>query len=205
MNNFDRIAPFYDQLARIVFGSAIQKAQCFFLDQIRDNDTVLVLGGGTGWIVDAIMDHVPTAQITFIDNSKSMIEMAKNRIRVEHQSKVAFVEGEYFDRNRDDDFDVIFSAFYLDMFSQEEVSHILTDVSKNLKKSGKWIFTDFRYTTIGWQRYLLKLMYFFFKVACGVSANKLANFDVEFMKLGLKAQMSRSFYFGMIESVTYSK
>jgi tRNA (cmo5U34)-methyltransferase len=49
---FDRLAPFYDSLARLIIGKGIKQSQLHFLNHLRgQNQGVLVLGGGTGWIL----------------------------------------------------------------------------------------------------------------------------------------------------------
>jgi tRNA (cmo5U34)-methyltransferase len=48
---FDRLAPFYDSLARLIIGKGIKQSQLHFLNHLRDKTKLLVLGGGTGWIL----------------------------------------------------------------------------------------------------------------------------------------------------------
>ena len=44
--SYRRIAPFYDFLARVVFGHDFQLSKKHFLDKIEIGDSVLIIGGG---------------------------------------------------------------------------------------------------------------------------------------------------------------
>ena len=48
--NFNYIAPFYDTLCQLVFGQRVKNAQIESLKFIPANSTILIAGGGTGWI-----------------------------------------------------------------------------------------------------------------------------------------------------------
>ena len=45
-NGFDKIAPFYDSLKRLVFGNALAESQRALLASIKKNGNVLIIGGG---------------------------------------------------------------------------------------------------------------------------------------------------------------
>ena len=46
--SFDRVAPYYDRLARLVFGGSIRRAQRHFLSQVPAAARVLLVGGAPG-------------------------------------------------------------------------------------------------------------------------------------------------------------
>ncbi len=54
MNGFNRIAGVYDFLAKLVFGKHIRRSQEHFLKMVIQQNKVLVLGGGSGWILESI-------------------------------------------------------------------------------------------------------------------------------------------------------
>ena len=53
-NNYNGIAKFYDALSRIVFQRSIIISAQFLIEFIADNNKVLIVGGGTGWILEEI-------------------------------------------------------------------------------------------------------------------------------------------------------
>ena len=80
MRGYGLIAPFYDHLVKLVFGDKLKELQCSFLKKIQSNDKVLILGGGTGWILEEIDSVCVNTDIVYIDKSPSMIKRAKRRI-----------------------------------------------------------------------------------------------------------------------------
>ncbi|MEP5106138.1 MAG: methyltransferase type 12, partial [Ekhidna sp.] len=54
VNDFDFVAPIYDRLSKLVFGKSLIKAQAYHLKVIGDKDRVLILGGGTGKLLEFI-------------------------------------------------------------------------------------------------------------------------------------------------------
>ena len=53
-NNYNSIAKYYDTLSRVIYQRAIIKAQVFLIQFIKDNDRILLVGGGTGWILEEL-------------------------------------------------------------------------------------------------------------------------------------------------------
>ncbi len=49
--NYNNSAWFYDSLAGLVYGKALVKAQVYLLQYIPADSNILIVGGGTGWIL----------------------------------------------------------------------------------------------------------------------------------------------------------
>src|SRR6187402_1340927 len=77
MNGFDRLAPVYDKLAGLVFGKAIVDAQLVFLDRVRAGDRILILGGGTGWLLEKLLRKQPVCEVWYVESSSRMIELTR--------------------------------------------------------------------------------------------------------------------------------
>ena len=79
-NNYDRIARYYDVLSRMVFFRAQLKAQIDQLHFIPANSSVLIVGGGTGWILEEIAKlHSSGLRITYVEISAKMLELSRKR------------------------------------------------------------------------------------------------------------------------------
>jgi len=79
-NNYDRIARYYDFLSRMVFFRAQLKAQIEQLHFIPANSSVLIVGGGTGWILEEIAKvHSSGLRITYVEISAKMLELSRKR------------------------------------------------------------------------------------------------------------------------------
>ena len=87
-SNFNFIAPFYNFLQRLIFGNHLQKAQSFFLNEIKPSSTVLIIGGGSGEIISSIFQVSIPEKVVFVEQSSKMIELAKPKVK---NNKVEFV------------------------------------------------------------------------------------------------------------------
>ena len=54
IRSYDSIAGVYDKLAGIFIGKALREAQIYLLQFIPANARLLIVGGGTGWILEEI-------------------------------------------------------------------------------------------------------------------------------------------------------
>ena len=78
--NYYNVAPFYDLLSHLVFGNSISQALLFLVTAIPANSSVLIIGGGTGQILEEISKkYISGLQITYVEISKKMISLSKKR------------------------------------------------------------------------------------------------------------------------------
>lgn len=202
--NFNRIAWVYDFLARLVFFGSIRRSQRSFLNVINSNHKILVIGGGTGYILKDIMCY-GTPDITYIDSSSKMISKAKKRGYPE--DKIEF-KSEFYTGNADEQYDIIITAFFLDMFQGERLMQLMAEISLSLKDNGKWLFSEFNEDIVSMsfaKRSLLKLMFWFFRKTCGIQSKSLGAFRNNFISLGFKPKSTKLFYAKMIQSIEYNK
>ena len=199
-NGFDRIAPFYDHLVWLFFGNQIQKSQTFFLPSIPPRAKVLVMGGGTGWIIPRIMTAQPNCRIWFIDSSMEMIRRAK--ARNPDNRAVIYIPGTSSDVPKEK-FDIVILPFFLDLFSPHNLKENLLTLSWSTTSSTQWFVTDFVDHGKWWERILLTWMYLFFGLTCSIEARRLPPWQRLLENLDFKRQQSRVFYNGFIESNFY--
>jgi tRNA (cmo5U34)-methyltransferase len=112
LNQFNWIARFYDPLVKIVFGKHVVNAQTYYLSAIEANSKVLILGGGTGWILKYLHDVQPSSIIYYVEASSKMIALAKKN-SAEFTSRVHFIHGTENTIPSDLKFDMIVTNFYL--------------------------------------------------------------------------------------------
>jgi ubiquinone/menaquinone biosynthesis C-methylase UbiE len=207
MNDYDRIAGIYDVLGRLVFGKALVQSQVELLPFIKPESNVLIVGGGTGWILEKLTDlHPQGLHITYLEASLQMIKISKRRDV--KQNKVVFVHSALEQFIADQPYDFIFTGFFFDNFSKEKLPSIFTALDALLKSGGQWLFIDFHYKKgegKWWQGWLLKTMYLFFKVACKLEGKELASMDTFFKEAGYREEYVRFYYKGFIKGVVYGK
>jgi tRNA (cmo5U34)-methyltransferase len=165
---FDRLAPVYDVLARIVIGSGIRKSQLHFLNHLTTKNKLLILGGGTGWILPFILETNPTLQIDYIDTSPKMIELARGRVK---DSSVRFIVGTE-ENIPDIEYDCVITNFYLDLFDDTKLQSVILCIKNSLGSGGTWIATDFVNEKM-WHVGVLTIMYRFFQLTTGLKTLNL--------------------------------
>lgn len=210
MSNFDRIAPYYDTLAGWVFGDQIRKSQTAFLHLIPKDGSVLVLGGGTGWILKDIILQCQPRQIVYVEPSGEMIRLAQKSIQQPDLSltSVTFVQGTIANLNSEDRFDCLITPFVLDLFDAPELKKICTQLQGSLRIGGYWVFADFCIPN-NWirpfARILIRLMYAFFQLTSQVKTRQLADVGPCFPTAHFSEVQSAVFARGMITGKLYLK
>lgn len=196
---FNRLAPVYDALARIVIGKGIRTSQLHFLNPLRERHKLLLLGGGTGWILPFITKINPTIQIDYIDISHRMIEQARSRVSADFQ--VRFIVGTE-ENIPDKDYDCVITNFYLDLFDDLSLEHVVFRIKNSILPNAIWVATDFINERL-WHKRALAIMYTFFRVTTGMSTQKLPLWEKELRKAG-GAQLEMAKYSrGFIKSVVF--
>jgi tRNA (cmo5U34)-methyltransferase len=203
---FDRVAPFYDPLAKLVFGSSLQDAQRWLLPFIPSGATILIIGGGSGWLLQQVLEHTSPKQVVYLEASEKMLQLAQ--LQNPSPAIVEFRHGTDADLYPREQFDIIITPFLLDLFPDERLSRLVQRLYGVLDPGGLWLFADFwpvQQKTPIWQKLLAKSMYLFFGLLSDVQGRKLPDYRRHFVELGLKEQQCAGFYNGFVQSKVYRK
>ncbi len=167
---FDVVAPVYDRLARIVFGQTLKQAQTAFLYQIPAGASILLIGGGTGWLLDEVLRTNAPQRVVYLEASSRMLAMSRRRVRHHPLAgRVYFQHGTEADLDIHERFDVILIPFVLDLFPAALLRDtFLPRMYHALAPHGLCIITDFTPPSTWWQHGLSKSMYLFFKLMANV-------------------------------------
>lgn len=199
-SGYDRIAWLYDRLAKLIFGKSIIQSQTFFLNQLKTCNTVLVLGGGTGWWLDGLLDRFPHLQITFIDSSSEMIRQAKHKLIP--SAKVRFINGTIASLTGNDKFDGVVLHYFLDQFSEEQLPKELQQIVQWMNSKSIWLVSDF-VNQKKWHSVFLQWMYLFFNLVTDLKTKRLPDWEKHLERAGLREIEKRSFYRQFIHAVVY--
>ena len=203
-SNYDNSALFYDQLSRVVYGKALVAAQVYLLRMVPPNSTVLIVGGGTGWILEELSAiHYSGLSITYVEISSRMTALAKKRIA--GINKVEFIIDAIENTLADKKYDVVITPFLFDNFTEETLQKTFAHIHGQLKPNGLWLCTDFQVTGALWQKVLLKSMYLFFKLLCGIETLTMPDISKQFANQGYKATAVKTFYGQFIISSRYEQ
>lgn len=196
-NDFNSVALYYDRLARVVFGKSIVRAQTEFLHHIQSHSNILILGGGSGWILEEISKRTTHCQIWYIDASGKMISMTRKRNTA--SNKIIFIHGTEKDIPDGMIFDVVITNFYFDMFEEVGVEKQIQLISHFTSATSCWFVADF-INTKWWHTILLKIMYAFFKMTANIGTSSLPDWELAFHNNGCSTLDSKVFYAGFIKS-----
>lgn len=206
-NNYDKIANHYDTLSRLVFFRSQVNAQINQLQYIPKNSSVLIAGGGTGWILEEIAKvHQGGLKIIYVEISAKMIALSQKRNY--QNNHVDFINLGIEDFKTDEDFDIILTPFLFDNFVEERAVKVFKQLNGYLKKDGLWFLVDFSLNSTNgkwWKSILLKSMYSFFKLLGIVEANHLTDMVPYFLKSDYQIIEVRSYYGSFIKAFIFKK
>jgi len=206
-NNYDNIAKYYDTASRLVFGKAQFNAQINQLQYIGNSNSILVVGGGTGWILEEIAKIKSSGlNIIYVELSTKMIELAK--VRNYGLNNVSFINTRIEDFDQDISFDIILTPFLFDNFLLEKCESVFRKLDTHLKKDGLWFLVDFTVASKKgnrWKKVFLKVMYRFFKIISQVEAKALINMNPFFIKANYQIVNERFYYQQFIQAIIYRK
>lgn len=186
--NFDRIAPYYDGLAWVVFGRSLARAQTVFLDRVPARASVLVVGGGTGGLLEPLLSRSQPARIVYLEASARMLARASRRVlRRRLPGQVEFRLGDETALQPGERFEVVITPFVLDLFTAQTLrTRLLPRLRMALLPGGQWLVTDF-VPGAGWgPNRLIQVMIWFFRRTANIEAGQLANWQPLFAQLGLR-------------------
>ncbi|GAB3700551.1 hypothetical protein GCM10027592_27610 [Spirosoma flavus] len=186
--NFDLVAPIYDTLAMLIFGRRLQQAQVVWLHQIPADATILIVGGGTGWLLQQVLTHCRPRQVLYLETSRQMINQAVRRIiKSKQMGSIEFRVGNELTLQPDERFDVVMTPFVLDLFTEKTLrSQLIPRLRNVLKPIGQWYVTDFVQPKNGWQKGILWLMIRFFRLTARIEIKQLADWQTTLAETGLK-------------------
>ncbi len=202
--NFDNSAWFYDKLAFVVFRKALINAQLYLLSFIPANSSILVAGGGTGWILEEIAKIHPSGlTITYVEVSTKM--MARSKKRNAGNNTLLFITNAIEDVTIKNTFDIVITPFLLDNFTEQTLQKVLNHIHLSLKPGGIWLNSSFQVSGKWWHKALLKSMYLFFKIFCNIEASKLPDIEKQYKHHRYKAIANQTFFSDFIIAEIYKK
>lgn len=202
--NYHNSAWFYDRLARLVYGRALINTQLYLLHYIEPGSNVLIVGGGTGWILEELTKIHPSGlRVTYVEVAEAM--MALSQKRETGSNRVVYINNAVENVDLAPDFDVVITPFLFDNFTEQTFQTVFTHIHHLLKPDGLWLNADFQLTGKWWQQLLLKSMFIFFKAICGIEARKLPGIESYFAANNYQVISEKTFFGDFIMAKVYRK
>jgi tRNA (cmo5U34)-methyltransferase len=204
-SGFDFVAAFYDPLARLVYGEALRRAQQAALAAglPAGAPRVLLIGGGTGWVLGEVLRRQPRARIVYLEASPRMLHQSREWLRrhlPQHTTQVEFRLGTEAALQPPEQFEAVLTFFFLDLFEPARLQAIVTRLRAALAPGGSWLLADFGPPQAWWHRLLLKLMYWFFGFTTGIRARQRPPIKAALRRTGLRPEAAGQFFGQMIEA-----
>jgi len=201
-SNYNNSAWFYDRLSKLVYGPALINAQIYLLQFVPANSTVLIVGGGTGWILEELTKVHPSGlSITYVEIAEDM--MAHSMRRNTGQNGVVFINDAIENVDVKEDFDVVITPFLFDNFTETTAQTVFNHIHQLLKPGAIWLNADFQLTGKWWQSVLLKSMFLFFRMLCKIEASQLPDVERLFTSGGFRALERKCFYGDFVVANVY--
>ena len=177
---FDKIAPAYVHLERILFDSRLQAMRCAFLNRVTQAKKVLLVGEGPGSFLAELLKTNQEGFVTVVEPSARMISLARSRVKEKDLDRVSFLRStlEVADLSRS--YDAACTICFWDCFTEAKIRNLFPKMSRCIKNGGKWLNVDFcepkNCSPIS-HFLLLRFLYGFFDLATGIGAMRVV--DVE--------------------------
>ncbi len=204
---FEALAEVYDAMMRCVFWGNIERSQICFLEYLPKQATVLIIGGGTGWIVEAIWKIRPEAKIVYVELSPKMLSKTKQRIPKHKATQIQLLLG---DENAIPDgvlFDAVCTFFFLDLFPEKKASPLVSLIDKSLKTNGLWLYADFEAqgSKCWFKKNFIHLMYLVCACFCKLENTTYWHYSSAIQHLQYKQMATKTFNGGLIRAYCFSK
>jgi len=172
------------------------------LQYIPQGSSVIIIGGGTGWILEEITKLHPSGlKITYVEASEKM--MAKSFKRFSGNNKITYVNRPVERMVNTNRYDTVITPFLLDNFSEQTLASVFSHINTLTKPGGLWLNSDFQFTGKWWQKVLLKFMVIFFRAVCNIEAEGLPDIEKQFLRHGYKPIAQKTFYSNFVASNVY--
>jgi ubiquinone/menaquinone biosynthesis C-methylase UbiE len=201
---YDNTTWFYERLSKLIFGQAQIKAQEYYLSQIKPGWHILIIGGGTGEILESLTRLHPSGlSITYIEVSAKMMALSQKR-NTGNNSMVYITKG-IEQAEVPDLYDVVITAFLFDNFSEVNLAAAFTKIDQHLKTGGLWLNTDFQLTGPLWQKVMLKSMYLLFNVLGAIDVTGLPDVEKQLLRHNYVKKGEKTNYKKFISTKYYQK
>jgi SAM-dependent methyltransferase len=201
--SFDTLAPHYRWMERVLAGDKLQKCRTAHLQSIDAPQRALLVGEGNGRFLRAFVERFPSTEITCIDASGRMLDVAKAGLN--SAARVAYLPSDIFETPlQQNHFDLIVTNFFLDCFPPDQLAPVVTKLAAAASSEATWLLADFCEAPGGLKKARSKLilssMYLFFRFATKLPAHRLINPDELLRNNGFELINRRRFEWDLLHA-----
>lgn len=205
--SFDRLAPVYRSMERVLAGDKLQRCRLAYLPQLGAIRQALLLGEGHGRFLVSLLQANPIVRVTLVDSSAGMIQQAKHALRQAQiaEARVDFIHADALQwPGMEARFDLISTHFFLDCFNAEQLRVLLPKLAHCASPEALWVVSDFCAPATGLARIRARLilwsMYRFFRVVTRLPASDLVDYTETLQQLGFHLAQRQTFEWGLLRA-----
>lgn len=213
--SYERLARFYKLIESITIGPPLLKARLAHLDRLADGPVpkhALLIGEGNGSFLLPFAKRFQDTQITVIDQSAAMLEIAQSRALEAgiDITRIIFRQADMRSATLPTNYyDLIVTLFFFDNFDESTVCKMIPVIEGTATVSAQWLLADFQAPEHGWRRLRAQLwlavLYGFFRVFAAIPARHLPPIETILNSSDFK-QTARKTYCGqMLYSILYQR
>lgn len=207
--NCDAIARWYRWLESAAFGTALQRRRIAFLEYMAAATDALVLGDGDGRFLRDLLFRAPILQVDAVENSGAMAALAKARAG-DGAARVHFHSSDARSlKYQPVAYDLIVTHFFLDCFSDDELSQLAPRLAASAKPGALWVVSEFSIPQGGLARLRaqiwIKLLYMCFGWATGLRVRRLPDYRRALRAAGFRLEREQFASWGLLTSQLWRK
>ena len=176
------LAPFYESIARMVFGQELRRAHLDLMingrEILQQAKLVVWLGGGTGIGINELLAAAPNARLIYVDPSLRMLKQAQIKVQSDFYERVEWVNNTHdwlyqpiqSRRWADQKVDVLVTIFMLDVLPQKTLIELVKWANGNVST---WFYADFIPQKRWYKRLFIQFMYLCFMLSTRIRQQSL--------------------------------
>ncbi len=178
--SYSRIARFYKLIEKVTIGRALLDARLAHLDRLAAGPKVrhaLLVGEGNGSFLLPFTQRFPGAEITVLDESPAMLQVAQARLAAAgvDTARITFRQADMTSESLPEGrYDLIVTLFFFDNFDGSTVRQIVLNLESASTLTAQWLLSDFQIPASGWRRVRaqvwLAVLYAFFRCVAAIPA-----------------------------------
>ncbi|CAA6679221.1 MULTISPECIES: class I SAM-dependent methyltransferase [unclassified Lentimonas] len=211
--SYSRIARFYKLIEKVTIGRALLDARLAHLNRLAKGAPIqhaLLIGEGNGSFLLPFAQRFPETQITVVDESATMLQVARSRLQAAgvNTGRIEFRQADMTTELLPEaHYDLIVTLFFFDNFNETTVRQLVPVIERASAPVAQWLLSDFQIPASGWRRVRAKVwlavLYAFFRCVAAIPARCVPPTEAIVEGAGFKPVARQTFCGEMLYSTLY--
>ena len=209
----DLIAPWYEPVEHLCFGGALEQRRNAFLDELSGAQNALSCGEGDGRFTAALLQSNPRVQVTALDASRKMMNLAARRVArmgsdLRRRSEY-HCSGIHSFHPPQPAYDLVATHFFLDCFTTKEAHAVVRRIANWAAPRARWIVSEFAQPSAPlaqlWTGAVIRSLYAAFRVTTGLRVTHLPNYRPALRTVGFERRREERTLGGLLVSELWER